>query len=140
MKMELLVYWWLLTLAATYAIVEQPRSEPSRLIIYRQKEFGGAGYTLRINDRKVGVLPPNHYFQLMITPGRTKIESGKTFYADSKVIWLKLQPGEVYYVKAVEEMDFLTRTLLMAPMTAEQAQRDLRKLKLAEPASPNQTY
>ena len=130
MKAYVLVQAWLLV--SGWADVPQPSpSHPARLVIYRPREFGGNAYDIKINDRKQGALPPNRYLQLDLPPGRVKIESAKDYFSENQILWLNAQPGRTYYVKAVEEMDFLTRTLLFAPMRDEQGQRELQGIKPA---------
>ncbi|MGA0556497.1 hypothetical protein ACO2Q8_07595 [Larkinella sp. VNQ87] len=113
----------------------QPRSEQARVIIYRQREFGGNSYSIKLNDKKLATLPTNRSLQVEVAPGRVKIESVRDFFSENQELWLNLQPGQTYYVKAVEEIDFLTRTLLMAPISKEQAERELQKVKPLEPIS-----
>ncbi len=115
----------------------QPRSGQARLIIYRQREFGGNNYGIRLNDRKLGTLSTNRFLQVDLPPGRVKIESVKDYFSENQQLLLNLQPGQTYYVKAVEDIDFLTRTLLMAPMKPEQAERELRNLKPAKSNWPD---
>lgn len=139
MKTALLTGWWLLTTGVLRGDVLQPRAESARLIIYRQKEFGGTNYTLFVNDKKAGVLPSNRYLQFDLPSGRTKIESEKDYYyKNAQTVWLTLQPGRTYYVKAVDEIDFLSRTLLMAPVGDEQARQELRRVKPVDSELPAQ--
>lgn len=138
MKTALLPYWWLLATGSLNTDL-QPRTEFATLVVYRQREFGGNAYAIRLNGKNVGSLLPNHYVKLGAPPGRAKIESAKNYFSDNQTIWLTLQPGRTYYVKAVEEMDFMSRTLLLAPVSDEQAQRELRSIKPATLSSPNPT-
>lgn len=124
--------WWLLTTGVLTSDVPQPRAEPSVLIVYRQREFGGSAYSIRLNGKRVGSLAPNRYLKLAIMPGHAKIESVKDYFSDNQVISLMLQPGKTYYVKAVEDIDFLARTLLLAPVSDEQARQELRRIKPVE--------
>lgn len=117
---------------------EQPRNGMARLIIYRQREFGGNDYNIKLNDTKLGTLSTNRFFLLDVPPGRVKIESVKDYFSENQRLWLNLQAGQTYYVKAVEDIDFFTRTLLMAPIGQEQAERELRKIKPAKPLVPSQ--
>ncbi|GAB3914276.1 hypothetical protein GCM10028803_59430 [Larkinella knui] len=106
--------------------------EPAQLIIYREKEFIsglGRAYVFKINDQKVGELSPNRYVQLPVTPGRIKIEFTNDYFTDSRPLWLRVQAGQTYYVKAVVEVDFLSSMMLMAPVDAPQAQKELRRMK-----------
>lgn len=136
MKLMLFVSLWLFKNFTFVHDKLQTGSELVKIIIYRQKEFGGRGYGIYINDKKVGALTPNHYFELDLPPGRTKIESGKDYYTDPQTVWLTLRAGQVYYVKAVEEMDFLKRTLLLAPVSSEQGKQETRRIKRSVITSP----
>ncbi|CCH55306.1 hypothetical protein BN8_04556 [Fibrisoma limi BUZ 3] len=128
MKAMLLIPLWLL-ITGLFEDRWQPRNGQARVIIYRQREFGSTHYDITINDRKQGALPTNRYIQVDISPGRIKIESKKDYFSDNQTLWLNAQAGHTYYVKAVEEVDFLSRTLLIAPISEEQAQRELQKIK-----------
>ncbi|MET4108371.1 hypothetical protein [Hymenobacter sp. UYP22] len=108
----------------------------ARLVVYREREFGGNTYTLKLNDKVWGPLPANRYVQLEVPPGRTKLESVKDYFSENQTVWLEVQPGRTYFVKAVEEVDFLTRTLLMVPVREEQARRELLRLKPAGESRP----
>jgi Protein of unknown function (DUF2846) len=130
MKAYVLVPAWLLL--SGWTEVPQPAPDnPAHLVIYRQREFDGSAYTIRINDKKWGLLPANRYLQLDVPPGRVKIESARDYFADNQTVQFNAQPGRTYYVKAVEEIDFLTRTLLLAPVSEEQGQRELQGIKPA---------
>lgn len=132
-----LTTWWLLFALLAHQGSPSPLPvDAAQLIIYRQKEFGGASYTIHVNEKKVGVLPPNRYFQLTVPAGRVRIQSDRNYYTDKQTILLTLQAGGTYFIKAVEEMDFLTHALLMAPVTQEQARREMGKLKRVEPSLP----
>jgi hypothetical protein len=46
-----------------------------------------------------------------------KVESTGNYLSDNQSVQLDAQPGRTYYLKAVEEIDFLIRTLLLAPVS-----------------------
>ena len=131
MKAILFMHWWLTT-SLLFHPDPQPRQESAVLFIYRQREFGGNAYSIRLNGKQVGSLSPNRYLKLTVLPGYAKIESAKDYFSENQSVSLMLQPGRTYYVKAVEEVDFLTRTLLMAPVSDEQARQELRRVKPVE--------
>jgi hypothetical protein len=136
MKAYVLVQAWLLLSGAVH-LSGPLQSNPARLVIYRHREFGGSAYNIKINDKKWGTLPTNRYLQMDLPPGRVKIESAKDYFSENQVLWIEAQPGRTYYIKAVEEVDFLTRTLLIAPIGSEQAQRELRGIKPASSSPAN---
>lgn len=132
MKAVVLLATWLLM----SGWVEAPppaQSPPARLVIYRQREFYGDPYTIKINDQRWGALPSNRFLQVEVPPGRVKIESGQDYLSETQTVRLEAQPGRTYYIKAVGEVDFLTRTLLLAPVSEEQGQRETRNLRLVVP-------
>lgn len=135
MKAPVLLPLWLL-LSGGNEVPQPAQSNPAHLIIYRQREFDGSPYTIRINDQKWGELPTKRYLQLDLPPGRVKIESAKDYFAENQTVQLDMQAGRTYYVKAVEEVDFLTRTLLLAPVSVAQGQRELQGLKPADLPRP----
>ena len=128
MKAYLLVQGWLLLSGLAFE-AGQTRSPQARLILYRTREFGGGTYTLNLNDQKLGKLPTNRYVQVDLPPGRIKIESARDYITENQILWLDAHPGRTYYVKAVEEVDFLSQMLLLVPVGSEQAQRELQGLK-----------
>lgn len=134
MKAALLMCWWLLTTSFLKGIAPQPRQELALLIVYRQREFGGKSYSIMLNGKEVGSLPPNRYLKLNAPPGRARIESKKGYLSENQTVWLTIQPGQTYYIKAVEDVDFLTQTLLLAPVSEGQARPELRRIKPAETA------
>ena len=136
MKASVLVTAWLL-LSGWAGAPQPPQGNQARLVIYRQREFGGGTYDIRINDKKWGALPTNRYLQLEVPPGRVKIESAKDYFTENQTVWLDAQPGRTYYVKAVEEFDFMTRTSLLVSVRDEQAQRELPGIKPASLPRPN---
>ncbi|MGM9511690.1 DUF2846 domain-containing protein [Larkinella sp. GY13] len=105
----------------------------ARLIIYRQREFAGNAFEVKVNEKNQGFLPTNRYLELTLDAGRVKIETGRDYFSDPQTLWLTLQADRTYYVKAVEEVDFLSRTLLLAPIKETQALEELRTVKPLTP-------
>jgi len=136
MKAHLLLQAWLL-LSNLALDTGQTQSNQARLVIYRTREFGGTPYNIKINDKKQGVLPTNRYLQVDLPPGRVKIESMRDYFSENQTLWIDARPGRTYYIKAIEEVDFLSQTLLIVPIGNEQAQQELRNIK---PASPPQAH
>lgn len=134
MKAPWLVLAWLLLSGLTFP-AGPAQSPPARLLLYRTREFGGTTYTITLNDQPLGKLPTNRSWQVELPPGRIKIASGRDYFTENQTLWLDAQPGRTYYVKAVEEIDFLSQTLLLAPVGPEQAQRELRTVKPVAPAN-----
>jgi len=130
MKACLLVLAWLLLSSWPAAAQSVPGSQ-ARLVVYRQREFGGNPYTLKLNEKVWAELPTNRYLQVDLPPGRVKIETATDYFSESQTLWLTLRAGRTYYVKAVEDVDFMTRTLLLALLSDEQGQRETQGLKPA---------
>ena len=131
--MKALLVMSFLGLLGEGAFDHAPGQNPARVIVYRQREFGANRYEINLNDKKLGTLPTNRSIQVSVSPGRVKLESVGDFFSDNQQLWLTLQPGQTYYVKAVEDIDFLSRTLLMAPVGRELAEGELQKVKPLEP-------
>jgi hypothetical protein len=136
MKAHLFLQAWLLLGNLAFE-VGQAQSNQARLIIYRTREFGGSTYNIKINDKKQGALPTNRYLQVDLSPGRVKVQSMRDYFTENQTLWIDAQPGRTYYIKAIEEVDFLSQTLLIVPIGNEQAQQELRKIK---PVSPPQAH
>lgn len=137
MKAHVLVLAWLL-LGSWSAAAQSAPANQARLVVYRQREFGGSTYTLKLNDKEWGALPTNRYLQTDLPPGRIKLEAATDYFSESQTLWLTLRAGRTYYVKAIEDVDFMTRTLLIALMSDEQGQREAQGIKPAASRSrPN---
>lgn len=121
---------WLL-LSSWSAAAQAAPANQARLVIYRQREFGGNTYPIKLNEKEWGALPTNRYLQADLPPGQVKIEAATDYFSESQTLWLTLKAGRTYYVKAVEDVDFMTRTLLLALMGNEQGQRELHGIKPA---------
>ncbi len=133
MKARLLLPAWLLL--SSWAEVPAPaQGDPAHLIIYREREFAGSTYFIKVNDQKRGELPTNRYLQVDVPAGRVKVESVLSYFSENQTVQLDAQPGRTYYVKAVEDMDFLSSTLLLAPVSEAQGQREVQGIKPAAPA------
>lgn len=135
MKAYVLVAAWLLSGRADGP--PAPPDNQAHLVIYRQREFGGNAYDIRINDKKWGPLPTNRYLQLDLPPGRVKVESVRDYFSENQTVRLDVQSGRTYYIKAVEEFDFMTSALLLAPVSEEQGQRELHGIKPAAVPLPH---
>ena len=136
MSAHLLIQVWLLLSGLAFE-AGQTRSNQARLIIYRPRDFGGGTYTININDHKLGKLPTNRYLQVDLPTGRIKIESARDYVTENQILWIDAYPGRTYYVKGIEEIDFLSQMLLLAPIGPEQAQRELPGLKPASLPRPH---
>lgn len=119
---------------------EQPRSEVATVVIYRQREFDGGGYDLKLNGKLLGYLPQNRFLKVTIPTGRVKIESEGAYLSDVKMVFFTAEQGQTYYIKAVEDIDFMTRALLMARVSEEQAKRELSRIKPMETAQTDQNH
>ena len=117
------------------------QTEPAHLILYREKEFIsglGKAFPFKINDQKKGKLSPNRYIQLSLPPGRIKLEFSTEYLSDSQPLWIRVQAGQTYYIKAAVEVDFLSASMIMAPVDAQQALQELRRMKPEEGSSTDQ--
>ena len=130
MRAHVLVQAWLL-LGSWAAAAQAAPANQARLVVYRQREFGGSTYTIKLNDKEWSELPTNRYLQADLPPGRIKIEAATDYFSESQTLWLTLRAGRTYYVKAVEDIDFMTRTLLIALMSDEQGLREVQGIKPA---------
>ncbi|ADB36487.1 DUF2846 domain-containing protein [Spirosoma linguale] len=130
--MRLLILPWLLFLLMGSGQPQNSQPEQAQLILYREKEFisgMGKGYPFKINEEKMGKLSPNRYLQLAVNPGRIKLEFDSNYLLDSRPLWLRVQAGQTYYVKVVVEIDFLSTTIVMAPIDPQKAQQELSRMK-----------
>ncbi|QDK80091.1 hypothetical protein EXU85_16345 [Spirosoma sp. KCTC 42546] len=117
---------------------QRPANQPesAQLILYREKEFIsglGKAYTFKINEQKQGKLSPNRFVQVTIPVGRIKVEFDNDYFTHSRPLWLSVQAGQTYYVKAAVEVDFLSSMMVMAPVDPQQARQELRRMKPEQP-------
>jgi hypothetical protein len=129
--------WWLLGLNGATINLTRPDADESVLVLYRQREFGGRDFTLYVNSNRIGTLSTNRFLRVNVQAGRVKIESKRDFFTENKTLTFTAEPGRTYYIKAVEEVDFMSRSLLMAQMGEEQAKRELARVKPMEPQTPD---
>ena len=120
---------WLL-LSGRADVPPPVQSEPAHIVVYRQREFEGGAYDVKINGQKLGALPSNRYLQGDVPAGRVKVES-VGYFSDNQIVQFDAQPGRTYYVKAVEEIDFLSSALLLAPVSEALGQREVQGIKPA---------
>ncbi|TAE25264.1 MAG: DUF2846 domain-containing protein [Cytophagales bacterium] len=114
----------------------EPKASESVLVIYRQREFGGREYGINVNGKRIGWLAPNRFIRVNVPIGQVKIESKRDFFTDNKTLTFTADPGQTYYVKAVEDVDFMSRSLPMTRISEEQAKRELARIKPMEPETP----
>lgn len=106
-------------------------AEKAHLIIYRERELFSNSYTLKINQQVVADFPARSYLDLQLSSGPIEIES-VGYRANRRVLKLVLAPGQTYYVKAYEEVDFMDRKLrlqVVSPATAAAEMTRLRRLE-----------
>lgn len=129
------VIWlcWLVSGTGGKLDLEQPRSNAAVLYIYRQREFGALPYNIFLNDKRVSALSTNRYLRLEVPAGSVVIKAQKNYLSVDKKAYFTAEPGRTYYVKAVEEVDFMVRSLLFGFVSEEQAKRDLSRIKPQEP-------
>lgn len=110
-------------------LISQPHTKSATITVYRQREFGGRDFTIYVNDRRIGSLATNRYIRVEVPPGQLRIESKRDYFTEEKILSFRVASGETYYVKAVEEIDFLSHSLFMARVSEEQAKGELRRIK-----------
>lgn len=137
--MKLLVIWmgWLLIWSTTIKDPTQPRSETATLYIYRGREFSALNYGIMVNGKRVSTLTSNRYLRVEIPAGKTVLETEKNYFSKEKAAFFMAESGKTYYVKAVDDADFMTRTLIFGFVSEDQAKRELARIKPMEPETPD---
>jgi hypothetical protein len=133
MKALTLFVWWFISVVALGFESDQPRSEKATLILYRQREYGAFSYVIHLNNERLGVLTTNRYIQVEIPAGHNSIQAKKSYIVTNKKVVFEAKPGVTYYVKAVDDFDYLGRSLLFGFVSEEQAKRELSRIKPMEP-------
>jgi len=105
--------------------------EKATLILYREREFLGTAHEIRINNKLVASLPANSYLEIQVTPGKINIES-YIYRGSKRVFSLQTEGGQVYYIKAYEEVDFWDRYLMMQSVGSETAIKEMKKCRKIE--------
>lgn len=110
------------------ALASSENLEKATLILYREREFLGNAHEIRINEKLVASLPANAYLEIQVTPGKTNVES-YIYRGSKRVFSLQTEAGQVYYIKAYEEVDFWDRYLVMQSVGSETATKEMKKCR-----------
>ncbi len=126
----------LLLVSFTHDDPEQFRTETATLYIYRGREFGSFSYGIILNGEKVGSLSTNRFIRLSVPAGKTVLQGRQSYLVRGKPAYFTADAGKTYFVKAIEDVDFMTRYLRFGFVSEEQAKRELARIKPMEPEKP----
>lgn len=111
----------------------QTKANTATLLIYRTKEFWGTAYELRINDNiKIANFRPNNYLEVSIPEGECWIES-KKYDSKTSRIRINAKAGHKYYIKGIEDNDFLLQALHLRQVDESKALIETPKLRKYQP-------
>lgn len=102
------------------------QNEKATFILYRGKELFGHAYEIKFNGQWVASMDSYHYMEVKVNPGKVSIESS-AYRGTKKVFHTTAEAGQVYYIKAYEEIDFWDHYLIMEVVSAEKAKKGLKK-------------
>ncbi|AEE48041.1 hypothetical protein [Haliscomenobacter hydrossis] len=101
-------------------------AEKATFVLYRGREFLGHAYEIKFNNHLVATIETNSFIEVVITPGKINIEAS-AFRGTKKTLTVTAEAGQVYFVKAYEEIDFWDHYLVMHLMDAEKAKKEVKK-------------
>lgn len=114
----------------------QTKSNTATLIIYRTKEFWGTAYEVRINENiRVENFRPNNAVEIQIPEGVYVIES-KKFDSKSSKLKIDAKAGNKYYIKGIEDNDFLLQALHLRLVDENKGITETQKLRKIQKTVP----
>ncbi|MFN3850265.1 MAG: hypothetical protein ACK4NY_12595 [Spirosomataceae bacterium] len=114
----------------------QTKSNTATLIIYRTKEFWGTAYEVRINENiRVENFRPNNAVEIQIPEGVYVIES-KKFDSKSSKLKIDAKAGNKYYIKGIEDNDFLLQALHLRLVDENKGIIETQKLRKIQKTVP----
>lgn len=108
-----------------FAFTSEP-DEKATVVLYRGREFLGHLYDIKFNDKLVASMEPGTFMEVKVNPGKASIESS-AYRGTKKVFHTTAEAGQVYYLKAYEEIDFWDHYLIMEIVSADKAKKELKK-------------
>jgi hypothetical protein len=117
---------WITCLLLSAASAEN--SDRATLILYRQREFLGSNYDIKIDNKFVAHLGANTYIEVKLDPVITLIESS-TYRGSKRTLRFQAEPNQTYYLKAYEEVDFWDRYLVMQMVEENLAKKEMIKCR-----------
>lgn len=120
---------WLACFILLIASSENP--DKATLYLYRQKEFLGTAYEIKVNGKFVASLASKSYLEIKISPGNTNIEAS-TYRGSKRNVSIALQANQIYHIRAYEEVDFWDRFLVMQVVDAAVAKQEMIKCRKNE--------
>ncbi len=138
---------WILTMACWLALgshggILMVGETKAQLVFFREKEFLGGSFPLKINGVLVTNWAPGRYFRVTIPPGKLHLSTLGTRVAGAEiqghqVLDLEVQAGQTYYIKAFQIVDIYTSELHLKPVSEAKAKAEMRNLKPDNHAKTN---
>ena len=126
---SLLILLAILTMGASS---QSPQIDYGTLRIYK-KGYGGPSFGLEINDQKiVKNLKNRSWMDVQVPPGKLTLKTVPEFRYptnEGKSFSLEIEPGKVYYLEAVLDYQFLTRTMYLVLREKERAEAEIKRFK-----------
>ena len=118
--------------AAVRALVGTPPQGKALIVFFRPSKFvgGGVGFKVREGEKVLGKLRNGKYFTSAVEPG------AHTYVVHSEakdVLNLEVEAGETYFVSGGITMGVIVGHPNIAPSTAADFEKVMKKLKLAKP-------
>jgi len=119
-------------------VKSQPMPEKAVVMLYREREFASLSYTIFVNGKRVSALSTNRFIRLEVPAGKVVIDAKQNYLTKPRSVYFGAEPGKLYYIKAVEDVHIVGRSLLLGFVSEAQARRDLTRIKPMEPETENE--
>lgn len=84
---------------------------PGTITLFRTKEYWGSGYEIRLNgETLINQFKSQHVVTFQLPPGAYWLES-KKYDSQTSRLRLEVKSGQHYYIRGIEDNDFLLRAL-----------------------------
>lgn len=105
------------------------QNDSATVIIYRLRDFQGALYTVKINEKRVANNFKMYQFvQLKVPAGEITLETSGNIYAEKKRFVMQVTGGKTYYLEAVVDYGYMSNALLLYERDEAAALRVMPKL------------
>lgn len=109
---------------------EPPSAERATVVLYRRKDYFGSDFTVKINSQVVTQrFSNNEYSRLEVPAGKIRVETEGNFITEKKSMTFTVNANETLFLKGIVDYDYLSNALYFKRTDAEQAAKEMVKLK-----------
>ena len=109
---------------------EPPSAERAVVVLYRRKDYFGSDFTVKVNSQVVTQrFSNNEYVRLEVPAGKIRVETEGDFITEKKSMTFTVNANETVFLKGIVDYDYLSNALYFKRTDAEQAAKEMVKLK-----------